>query len=75
MNPKLEAQMESWNGHVGDRLDPVAVALRRLYLRASLCPCMQRPQCVQCKIDFESIETAWLATNPPNAKDPITGRV
>jgi len=70
MNPELEKQMISWNAHAGDRIDPVSVALRRLYLRTELCPCgfgpptTERRWCRQCLLDHEAIETAWNISNP-----------
>lgn len=64
MTPELIQKMTSWDASKGDRIDPVAVALRRLYLRVELCPCMARPSCLQCQNDMGSIETAWNVTEP-----------
>ena len=61
MKPKLEEQMR--NIRLEDRHDPVAVALRRFYLRIECCPCLNNPSCLQCRQDKELIEEAWKATN------------
>lgn len=60
MNITIERQMVEWDAKVGDRVDPVAQALRRFYLRVQLCPCMNQC-CRQCVLDCEAIEEAWLA--------------
>lgn len=69
IDPDLARQMRNWDAHAGDRIDPVATALRRLFLRVELCPCggMDEPPrrdepCRQCQLDLESIEAAWLLT-------------
>ena len=64
MRPEIKQQMEGWSAADGDRIDPVAHALRRFYLRTELCPCMRKPQCLQCKLDLEQIELAWDASAP-----------
>jgi hypothetical protein len=61
MNTAIEQQMVAWDAKAGDRVDPVAQALRRFYLRVACCPCMNRP-CHQCVLDREAIEEAWTAT-------------
>lgn len=63
MKKHIEDLMRSWNSHEGDRVDPVAKLCRQLYCRASLCPCMQQPECIQCQNDKNVIEEAWEATN------------
>jgi hypothetical protein len=35
MNTAIEQQMVAWDAKAGDRVDPVAQALRRFYLRVA----------------------------------------
>ncbi len=69
MTPAIERQMRNFSVHDGDRIDPIAQALRRLFLRVELCPCgglERKPTpCRQCQLDLESIEDAWNASAPP----------
>jgi len=69
MKPETERLMVNFNKYEGDRVDPVAQALRRLYLRVELCPCQFQAQwkatgCLQCQGDKQLIEEAWLASEP-----------
>jgi len=69
MKPEIERQIENFSGPAGDRIDPVAQALRRLYQRVMLCPCQFQARwketgCVQCQLDKQSIEDAWIASEP-----------
>ncbi len=72
MKTEIQRQMTQWDGKAGDRIDPVAQALRRLHLRVELCPCKYGGRddhhCKQCENDLESIEEAWLETNPKQGK-------
>lgn len=66
MRTDIQRQMTSWDHNKGDRIDPVAQALRRLHLRVELCPCKyggrDMNNCQQCLNDLEMIEQAWIAT-------------
>jgi len=69
MKLEIERQMENCSAANGDRIDPVAQALRRLYLRVQLCPCQfdarwKETGCVQCQGDKEMIEEAWSVSEP-----------
>lgn len=67
MKPEIKRQMTGWDFSKGDRSDAVAVALRRFHLRVELCPCMGEggsESCKQCQLDLESIEQAWLMSEP-----------
>ena len=69
MKPEIERQMENFSKDAGDRVDPVAQALRRLYQRVQLCPCQFQARwketgCIQCQADKQSIEEAWSASEP-----------
>lgn len=66
MDKRIEDQMEYFSAKRGDRMDPVAIALRRLYLRHVLCPCMQEPICVGCQGDRAAIEKAWVYSEKLN---------
>lgn len=75
MRQEIQRQMRNFSGPDGDRIDVVAQALRRLFLRAELCPCggldaqegigpKDRKLCKQCELDLQMIEEAWIATEP-----------
>jgi hypothetical protein len=64
MKPEIENQMRNFGAEQGHRVDSVAQALRRLYLRTELCPCQfdarwEQAGCLQCQMDKQSIEEAW----------------
>jgi hypothetical protein len=76
MRPEIERQIENFSGSAGDRVDPVAQALRRLYQRVMLCPCQFQPRwkeegCYQCQFDKQSIEAAWLASDFISVKEKL----
>jgi len=69
MRPELHAQLR--NVAPGDRQDVVAVALRRLYLRVTICHCLAAglppaDPCTQCQHDLAAIEAGWDA--PPTSR-------
>lgn len=74
-------QIRNFAASEGDRIDAIAQALRRLFLRTDLCPCMwprddapitaaflatDQTRCVQCRLDHEVIAEAWAASEPSN---------
>ncbi len=61
MDARIHGLLRNFSAADGDRVDDVAQALRRFYLRVECCPCMGRP-CVQCVNDMQLIEAAWLQT-------------
>jgi hypothetical protein len=71
MSSDIARQMRNFDGGDGDRIDPVAQALRRLFTRTDLCPCQFQRNggtwCRQCVLDHQAIDAAWKATEPEKA--------